>query len=468
MKVMLIYPLPVMSRKAEPNWLPLGLSFIASTLRQGGHEVIIFDRYASAARFGPDKAKIDGHMLQTLLSFKPDLVGFNAVTPLIYDTAACAGLIRQEFSGPLIAGGHHPTAMPELTLQKIPQLNGVVQGEGEIVMPGLASGKDPLSLPGVWWKNGNVIKGSAPEQIADLDILPFPALDLLDMEFYTHPGKKAIKAQYLSSVSLITSRGCTRRCAFCTEHLTYGKKVRMHSPGYILEWMHKILADYRINAFYFHDNDFLADKERAALVCEKIVEAGLHRKVKFAIQARADHLDPKILDLLKRAGCTLIEIGLETDSQDQLNSINKGTSVDMNRLAIEMCREAGIAVHAYMMQGFEGETINDLEQRLSWIKAAGGTFTVSLSNLQIYPGTALYREKGNSFFEDNPWTREEINNYYRTDHLSAVSSGERLAWTKEKLTPELRRRNRLAILSGNSMRTIVRIIFDKVKKKISA
>lgn len=464
---MLIYPLTTLYRRPEPSWLPLGLSFLASALRQAGHEVKIFDRFASAAVFGPAREKINALMLEELRTFNPDLVGLNAVSPLIYDTAACAELLRSEFSGPLLAGGHHPTAMPELTLQKIPQLDGLIQGEGEAVLPALASGAAPLSLPGVWWNEGDSIKGSPPEQLADLDNLPFPALDLLDMDFYTRPGRQTIRSYHLSTLSMVTSRGCTRRCDFCAEHLTYGPKVRMHSPEYVLAWIENILARYKIDAIYFHDNDFLVDRERTALICESMITAGLHKKVKFAIQARVNNIDPQILQLLKKAGCILIEMGIEAASQDELDAVHKGTTGDMNLQALEMCRRAKIPVHAYMLQGFEGETVEDLEKRLAWIKNAGSSFTVSLSMLELYPGTSLYRKKGGSFFETKPWTAEEIKKYYQTDHLSAVPAQERERWLKTRFKPEMIRRNRWAVLTNNNLLTTASLTLKKLKSLVT-
>ena len=464
MKVMLIYPLPHLTQKPGPHWLPLGLSFIAAAMQKEGHTVSIFDRFAAAASLGPNKETINSHMLQQLKEFKPDLVGLNAISPLIYDTTECATLIRREHTGPIISGGHHATALPELTLRKIPELNGLIQGEGEKVLPRLASGADPLALPGVWWRNGDTIEGSAPEQITDLDSLPFPALDLLDMHFYTRPGKSSIRAHYLSAVSLVTSRGCTQRCDFCTEALTYGLGVRMHSPGYVLEWIQRILAEYPVEALYFHDNDFLVNKERAAEICEKLIAAGLHHRIRFAIQTRVNRVDPEILSILKRAGCTLVEMGVEAVSQLHLDSIHKGTTVDLNLQALEMCGKAGISAHAYMMMGFRGETMADLEERLHWIKQASSNSTITMSMLKLYPGTRLYREKGATFFEDNPWNEEAVLAYYKKDHLSAIPHADRKAWLKKRFAPHLRRRNLLAILRRNPPKIILKLVMKKIKK----
>jgi radical SAM superfamily enzyme YgiQ (UPF0313 family) len=461
MKVMLIYPLPRLVNKPGPHWLPLGLSFIGAALQKAGHNVLIFDRYATAASHSPRKEKINELMLQKIAEYKPDLIGFNTVSPLIFDTAECADLIRQQYDGLLVAGGHHATAMPELTLQKIPALNGLIQGEGEIALTRLANGEEPSVIPGVWWKSREVISGSAPEQVADLDSLALPTLDLMDMDFYTTPNRAAIRFQQLSVVSMITSRGCLNKCDFCTENLTYGRGVRMHSPGYVLEWMQKILADYKVNGFYFHDNDFLANRERAIEICEKLVSTGLNRKIKFAIQARVDHLDPEILKLLKKAGCSMIEMGIETFSQDHLDAVHKHTSADMNIRALQMCRDAGIAAHAYMIVGFAGEKASDLEERKRWLEKAGGHFTYDINDLKLHPGTKLYREKGNSFFENNEWNEKGINNFYHSDHLSSLNEEDKYAWLKETAS-DRRRRIRLSTLRHNPPGVLIRLALRKI------
>jgi anaerobic magnesium-protoporphyrin IX monomethyl ester cyclase len=468
-KVMLVYPLPQLRRKPGPHWAPLGLAFIAAALQKEGHEVTIFDRYAEAGQWGPAQDRINGLMMERVRNFRPDIIGLNTITPLIYDSIECAELIREEFAGLLIAGGHHVTALPDLSLQRIPQLDLVVQGEGELVLPKVAGGEKPGNIPGVWWREGEVIKGSSPEQIEDLDNLPYPAVDLLDIPFYTRSNRSAIRAHDLSVMSLITSRGCTMNCDLCTESLTYGRGVRMHGPEYVLNWAKQIVDDYpHVEALYFLDNDFLIDRERAVAICKGLIESGLNRRVKFAAQTRVNRLEPELLKLLKNAGCVMLEMGIESSSQKQLDSVHKGTTVEMNRKALEMCRKAGIAVHSYMIMGFEGETVEDLEQRLRWMRKTAGQATLTMGLLKIYPGTRLYREKGEAFFENNPWARGAIEEYYRTDHLSGMTAAERINWIMGSYRRELRHRNRKALLLRNSSGKLLQIIFRKAVSSLKS
>jgi radical SAM superfamily enzyme YgiQ (UPF0313 family) len=465
MKVMLVYPRIVHRYYIEPSWTPLGLPYIAAALRREGHSVSIFDRFACQARVGMSADAINSAMLQHMRDFKPDLIGLNTISPLIYDTVDTVNLIRQSYNGILVAGGHHVTAIPELSLRKIPGLDGVAEGEGEVSLARLCGGEDPSHIPGIWWRDGDNIVHTPPQQIKDLDSLPFPALDLLDMDFYLRPTLSAIGGHFMSVVSMLTSRGCTQRCDFCTESLTYGRGVRFHSVDYVLEQMGKIIKDYNVKGIYFHDNDFLISEDRARQICERILSKGLHKKVKWCIQARTDRINGDILKLLKSAGCIKIELGVEASSQKDLNGVHKGSSVIVNEEAIRLCKDAGISVHAYMITRLEGEEIPDLDNRMRWVKGIKPS-TFFWSNLSIHPGTALYLRRGDSYFENNDWTRENIIDFYEKDRLSAVSPDERERWMKRHYDQYTKWHKRLYEVMHNSPLKVAYLILRKIKRQI--
>ncbi len=438
MRVLLITPF---SRLTSTHWMPLGVIFMAARLRQGGHTASVFDRFAVQSQTGRNADAVDAAMLAEVARFQPDWIGLSTVSPAIHDTVHCASLIREAgFRGPLWAGGYHATALPELTLRKIPGLDGVVAGEGEEVLAQLADGMDLAGLPGVWRRDGAAIVAPrvAQAQVAKLDDLPLPAFDLLDMPLYTERNPVTVRGHLLRAATLITSRGCAFRCRFCAESLTYGRGIRYHSAEYVLEWVRKLAADYPIDGLHFHDNDFLADEKRARAICAGMQRSGLHRKLSWGIQARADRLTPELARLLKQSGCVLVEIGVETGTQAELDFLRKGTTTDLNERAVRVCRDAGLDVHAYMLQRTEDETIPDLERRLDWLKRADPT-SFQWSPVLIFPGTPLYAEKGGDFFARNPWTKENISGYYSADHLSAISPETRDAWMKRKFNPFARR-----------------------------
>jgi anaerobic magnesium-protoporphyrin IX monomethyl ester cyclase len=467
MRILLIYPSVAGS---SALWMPMGLAFIAAELRRQGHTVAIFDRYARQAKTGYAVEPVNEAMLACIGSFQPDLVGLSTLTEVIYDTVDCVRLIKAHYEGLLVAGGYHATALPELMLRKMPGLDGVITGEGELVLPRIAKGENPADIPGVWWRKGETIlrpRGPA-EQIEKLDELELPALDLMDMAFYTQRTYGVIRGHNLRAATLITSRGCYRNCRFCAESVTYGHGVRFHSAGYTLEWIQRVIKDYSVEGIHFHDNDFLADEGRARDICEGLVRAGLHRTVKWSIQARAERVNPAIVKLLKSAGCCLVEIGVEAGTQFELDRIKKGATVEMNTQAVRLCRKAALDVHAYMLSGLEDETISDLEQRLRWVRRAKPT-SFEWSQVTMFPGTALYQEKGNDFFALSDWTRTAIIEYYSTQNLSSIPAETRRNWMARYFAPYARRHWWMNTLKRYPLRALGSIFLKlegKIKHKI--
>jgi len=464
MRILLIYP---HAPPISPLWMPLGLSFVAAALRKAGHEAAIFDRYAVGARSRHDTAYVDTAMLSRIREFRPDVVGLNTLSPLIADTVESAPLIRDSFGGRIIAGGHHATALPELTLRRIPSLDAVVTGEGEIALTRLAGGEAPGQVPGVWWRAGERINPPAApaEQIKRLDDLPLPALDLLDMPFYTRRSDGVIRRNNVKASTLVTSRGCYQQCTFCTESLTYGRGVRWHGTDYVLEWILRVVRDYGVEGIYFHDNDFLASEARAREVCGELIRRGLHRRIRWSIQARADRITRDLARLLRSAGCVLVEFGVEVATQAELDDIAKGTSPGTVERAIRLCRKSGMDVHAYMLTQVENETTADLARRLAWLKRMPVT-SFQWSAVNVHPGTVLYRRKGDDFFARHDWTRETIAAYYAGDRLSAISPGRRRAWMARHFSRYLRLHWFLNAPGRYPLPVIVRVATRMLRRKI--
>jgi anaerobic magnesium-protoporphyrin IX monomethyl ester cyclase len=284
------------------------------------------------------------------------------------------------------------------------------------------------------------------------------------MALYTRRTDGVIRRHNLSAATLVSSRGCQRRCRFCAESLTYGRGVRFHSPAYVLEWIQRVVADYQVDGIHFHDNDFLVDEQRAREICETILAAGLEHKIKWSIQARADRLHGEIARLLKAAGCVLVEIGIETGTQEELDQVAKGTTTAMNTEAVRVCRKAGLDVHAYMLTQLEGETIADLKCRLAWLKKARPT-SFQWTGLSIHPGTILYEEKGNDFFATHEWTEEAITEHYLTD-LSAIPADVRKRWMARHFGPYAQWNWWRHALGRYPLRSLVRLAWFKLRRKM--
>jgi radical SAM superfamily enzyme YgiQ (UPF0313 family) len=460
---------------AEPFWIPLGFAYIGALLKKHGHDVHVFDRHAAMARWGSDYDRIDQAMLDTVKSFAPDVVGFATISPLIHHVAHCAQILRKQFDGMILAGGHHATAMPHLTLEKIPGLDGVGIGEGEESLLALAEGNPPDEITGLLWRqnchlnqdreNLELTKPVAG-RIKNLDSLPFPDFSLFDTAFYTRRTSSIIRGFYMSTLTMLCSRGCSKRCSFCTESLVYGGGVRFHSAEYIIEMVERTLRQYpQVDGIYFHDNDFLIEPERAEHLCKKFIKTGLAKRFSWAVQVRADRLEPVLLKLMKKAGCIKMEIGVEAATQNDLDFMQKDTTADINEKALRLCRETGISVHAYMLTKTADESLADLQTKLNWLKQ-NRPDTFILNALQRFPGSLLYRETGDRFFETHDWTIENIRGFFNEDIFSKVSPQERQQWMQSCFEPFYRSHHRFTRLKRTSPLRWPQMYSDAIRRRL--
>lgn len=460
---------------AEPFWIPLGFAYIGALLKKHGHDVQVFDRHAAMARWGSDYDRIDQALLDAVKTFAPDVVGFTTISELIHHVAHCAKILRQQFGGIILAGGHHATALPRLTLEKIPELDGVGIGEGEESLLALAEGDPPGEIAGLFWRqnchsgdggeNQEITKPAAG-RIKNLDALPFPDFSLFDTAFYTRRTPSIIRGFYMSTLTMLCSRGCRQRCSFCTESLVYGGGVRFHSMEYIIEMVDRALKDYpQVEGIYFHDNDFLIEPERTVQLCEQFIRTGLAKRFSWAVQARADKLEPDLLKLMKKAGCIKMEIGVEATAQNDLDVMRKNTTVDTNERALRLCREAGISVHAYMLTQTANESPADLQTKLDWLKQ-NRPDTFILNTLKRYPGSLLYRETGERFFETWDWTGENVRRFYSEDIFSNVTPQERKQWMQSRFEPFFRNHHRLTRLRRTPSRRWPQMYSDAIRRRL--
>ena len=462
MKVLLINPPDERIPLGRPTWTPLSQAYAAGVLRRAGCAVRVFDRQAHHHRASGSAAEVDRAMLSAVEEFQPDLVLLEAQPLSIYDTCRSARRIRRAHGGALGVFGPQATALPALCFEKIPQIDLLVEGEAEGPLAALAAGDS--APPGVWRRGGG--RAEPPSQPAgrvDMDWLPWPALDLLDLDYYARRSTYTIWCHHLSSLTLMTSRGCRNQCAFCLESRSFGAGLRFRSLEKVLEDVQRTLRERKLGGIYFRDCDFVADPRRCREFCEMMIKAGLHRRIVWAAQARADGLDRELAALMKRAGCTLLEFGVETPVARHLAALNKTAAPEAAGKALAACRAAGIFSHAYLMTGLPGETRADLAAAEDWVRRhrPSSFFWV---HLQVLPGTPLYQTRGDSFFERNPWDdREAVLAYFRRD-LSELSQAERAGWLKNRARPLARRSRRLCQLRANPPRALAGLLGERLSR----
>ena len=350
---------------------PLNLAILATYARKKceGLEVRIFD------------ATVDEDAYAKLRLFNPNVLGVTATTPQIYEAYRLLGEMKTEFPHVFtIIGGIHATALPD---EASNFADCVVVGDGEKALVSILN----------WLRLGIVVpKIIYGEEIEDLDSLPFPAFNLLDMDQYIHREVGYIPNLKEPLARIITSRGCNYRCIFCWNSKR-ASKVRYHSAKYMLQEIVFLREKYGIRSIWFHDDEFLENTERLEQFLIGFKKLGLHKEIMWACQARVTNIKTGIPELLKSAGCVCVVLGIESVAPESLRFLKCGAvSVGDVENAVKCCYKAGLNITGSFIFGSVNETLDDMKRTWRWIlkyKREGLT-TVSFGVLAPYPGSALY------------------------------------------------------------------------------
>lgn len=377
----------------SPLWMPTFLTPSASLLRSLGHDVLIVERGEIDAGEGNNGAQRSAAFGSRVARFGPDVVLFDGRAMVLSDLRDLAETAGRAASNALVlAGGRYPTLMPRDALEAVGGLDGAISGEIEEPLRALAGGGALETIPAAAFrKGGTVVVNTPSEPIMDLDSLPFPAWDLLDMGYHTRRTPRVIPCFHLSTATLAASRGCGNNCTFCSEGRLYARPVRYHSGTYVAAMMERLVRDYGVEGIYFSDEMLLADRERAGEIFEELIRKGLSQKIRWSAQVRTDAVDRETLRLMKKAGCVQLEFGIESGSQRVLDSMAKGTTVAGNRAALAMARAEGIRSLAYAIYGFPGESRDDLGKTADFLKKTRPDIVRLLRYIPL-PGTALTKK----------------------------------------------------------------------------
>lgn len=376
MKILLINP---PSGNKNPL-LPLSLAYIAAVLEKEKFLVEILDTDALELTDQEIKEKVS--------NFKPDIVGVTMMTATFYASKKVIKIIKKSFPDCLtIVGGAHPSALPKETLEEITEIDILVMGEGEETILEIAKNLENKvtlkNIKGICYRENKAVICNPPrEPIQNLDSLPFPIRDKFPLEKYkTHPpyGRKN------PYMHLITSRGCPFSCAFCSKAV-FGKKLRMRSAINVVNEVEEMIKKYKVKEIKFYDDDFTLDMKRTEEICDEIINRKL--KIIWSCATRVDLVNEHLLKKMREAGCWLISYGVESASQDLLNTINKGITLEKVKKTFEWTRKANIKILAYFMIGLPGETKETIQKSIQFAKELNPDFT-NWSLTTIFPCTPL-------------------------------------------------------------------------------
>lgn len=395
-------------------WLPFpsGLASLAVALRAQGYAVTIVDALAEGydcrkwiERNGRRLCRVglpEEVLVEKLMQSRARVVGIgNMFTAVFSGAVECASAARRALpSARLIMGGVHPSCTPE-EVAGLPEVDYVLCGEGEVVLPNLMryleGAADSIMPPGVYWRESGGIRNSGPAQpIMDLDALPSPAYDLLDMQIY----RSAAETDLISrgekgafTMPIISSRGCPYGCIFCAVHRLNGRRWRGRAPAKVVDEIELLQKRYGVNSFTIEDSNFTYEEDRAIAICNDILRRGLHIRWNTPNGLRADRITPRLIDAMKQAGCYEITMAAEHGDQKFLNRvIRKGLDLESIFRAGAIIRKAGLSVACFLMMGFPGETPRELEQTVRFGRRLARAGILPLFFIcSPLPGTVMYQ-----------------------------------------------------------------------------
>jgi len=315
-------------------------------------------------------------------------VGITTMTPTIGSAIKIAkGIKKNDNSRFIFMGGAHVTALPEKTLEDVPEIDTVVIGEGEIttaiVIERIKNKKNLKNVLGIAYReDGKIVVNSLRPIIKNLDSLPIPAYHLLPINKYRPYPPHGKKLPYMA---VMTSRGCPFRCTFCSKPV-HGKIYRAKSSKAIIEEIKYIKERYGIKELLFYDDTFTLSRERIIKLCDEMIKNEIN--IPWSCETRVNLVDRELLSKMKSAGCYIISYGVESGNQEILNIIKKDISIEQVKNAFKITRDLGIIIVSYFMLGCPGDTEQTMKQTIEFAKELDANFT-QFSICTPFPGTEI-------------------------------------------------------------------------------
>lgn len=390
MKILLLMPC---SRKIYRS-LPLGLLYIAASLREAGfRQVKIID----AREENLDYKEIS----MRIKEFSPDVVGITGLNIQADDIHKLSDIVKKlDINCKVVIGGAYATSRPEFII-KDPNIDFVVIGEGERAVCNLAralENNENLSrIDGLAFKNhGRLIINPPQTMIKDLDSIPFPAWDLVEMErYFNGPYRRSENPIPISNrvIPLFTSRGCPYQCSYC--HNIFGKGIRWRSVQNVIAEIEFLDREYDVKEIEIIDDCFNLDMNRAKQICDEIIKRNIKIRLSFPNGLRVDRMDEELIVKLRKAGTYLIYYAIESASSEVQKRIRKNLDLKKARQIIDYTLRQGIITGGSFMLGFPGETKEEMLQTIRFAKET----KFHLANFYYvipYPETSLFKNLENN------------------------------------------------------------------------
>ena len=364
----------------------LGPVLLSTILRQQGMNVELL----SFARIGDPKnyEVFFEKGISMILEKKPRIVSFYGRSDCFHIMLLMAQRVKAELDCYIVFAGPQADITAVATLEEIPWVDFVCQGEGETTVypffSSLLKREPDLSVAGLVYRTEDGIKvNPRPELIKDLDTLPIP-----DYNLYSEP----VKVDPKTCFSIDVGRGCPFGCTYCSTKTFWGRKYRLKSPERVIQEVKHFHDLYGINYFAFEHDMFTMQKEQVTEICRMIKE--LDYKIYWNCSARLDCIDKELIDTMADAGMRWIYLGIETGSPRMQKLINKNLKLDQTLPLVRYITSKGVRVVTSFIYGFPEETEEDISQTLALMTDLYAMKDVQLQAhlCAFLPGTALGEE----------------------------------------------------------------------------
>ena len=391
------------------------MGYLAATLLEHGRIVEMID-----VRDGPVQ------IAARLRADPPLVVGFSLIFQFFLPQfrRLAAELRRAGITSHFTIGGHYPSLCHDEVLGLFPELDSVVRYEGELTLVDLvdrlASGDDWQETPGIaYLRSGQVVESSPRALIHDLDALPFPYRPFEPEQIIGFP-----------TLPLLGSRGCARRCSFCSIHTFYrtapGKVVRVRRAEKVIEEMLELRQRYGARIFLFQDDDFplwgRAGRKWVDELVDRMHDTGLAERIVWKISCRAEYVEPELFAKLRDAGLFLVYMGIESGVEAGLEVLHKQMTVEQNLTAVQTLKQLGMWFSYGFMAFDPSSTFESVRGNIAFLRqiVGDGYAAATFCRMLPYGGTPIRdrlelegRLRGDITHPDYDFLDIRLNEYYR-------------------------------------------------------
>lgn len=388
---------------------PIGIAYLAGTLIKAGFPVEVVDSIGEAldqyTLIERTKLKFQGLNIEQIVNrINPaaKIVGiscmFSGEWPI---TRNLINAIRARLPHAIIvAGGEHPTAVPEHCLEDCPALDACALGEGEEILlefcQKVAEGKDFRTISsGLIYRDraGKIVKSTPRNRIRNIDQIPWPVWEIIPIENYFKRGIGFGANFGGRDMPILASRGCPYQCTFCSNPTMWTLRYNLRDPKDLVAEIKTYLERYKITCIQFYDLTAIVKKSWTLEFCRLLKENGFELTWSLPSGTRSEALDYETLKAMSETGCKYLVYAPESGSESTLKIIKKKIELERMIQSMKFAKQLGIVLRANLIIGLPHETRRQIFEsigfgiKMVWI----GVEEISLNHFSPYPGSEIFK-----------------------------------------------------------------------------